>query len=240
MAVLLLRLEGPMQSWGPECNFEKRFTGIDPSKSGVLGLVCAALGKPRSEAPNDGHVPISELAALKMCARVDREGVMLMDFQTAHGVSTPSGEIRGHGKGKGMVTSERYYLSDASFLVGFESPRKDFLQKLGEAIKNPHWPIYLGRSGYTPSRPIFEGIEDGELVSVMKKHPWFPRMKEERDAKPDKLRMVVESDQTTDEPRRDVPLGQRNFMTRYVRTEWCPLTEDMIKEDELCIFLNSC
>ena len=47
-ATLLLRLAGPMQSWGLESRFDQRDTGREPSKSGVLGLICAALGKPRT------------------------------------------------------------------------------------------------------------------------------------------------------------------------------------------------
>jgi len=49
---------------------------LEPSKSGVVGLLCAALGRPRAA---DG----SDLAALRMGVRVDREGVLKVDYQTA-------------------------------------------------------------------------------------------------------------------------------------------------------------
>ena len=48
MSVLLLRLSGPMQSWGIQSQFPDRDTGMEPSKSGVVGLLCAALGRGRS------------------------------------------------------------------------------------------------------------------------------------------------------------------------------------------------
>ena len=46
-ATLLLRLQGPMQSWGTTSRFDERDTQLEPSKSGVLGLVCAAIGRDR-------------------------------------------------------------------------------------------------------------------------------------------------------------------------------------------------
>ena len=51
MHTLLLRLEGPLQSWGTSSRFPQRDTGFEPSKSGVIGLLCAALGKPRARSP---------------------------------------------------------------------------------------------------------------------------------------------------------------------------------------------
>lgn len=44
MPTLLLRLVGPMQSWGTTSRFDQRDTGKDPSKSGVIGLLAAAMG----------------------------------------------------------------------------------------------------------------------------------------------------------------------------------------------------
>ena len=42
MAVLLLRLAGPMQSWGTDSKLQDRGSGEYPSKSGVIGLIAAA------------------------------------------------------------------------------------------------------------------------------------------------------------------------------------------------------
>ena len=55
MNTLLLRLAGPMQSWGTQSRFTIRDTGYEPSKSGVIGLLCAALGKPRDESHPDNQ-----------------------------------------------------------------------------------------------------------------------------------------------------------------------------------------
>src|ERR1700680_4262880 len=112
MSVLLMRLPGPMQSWGTRSRFSNRDTGLEPSRSGVIGLLCAALGRPRS-APLDDLSP----ARLRMAGRGDREGPTARDYHTAQDIS------KGEGKGAPTVVSERYYLADADFLVGLEGER---------------------------------------------------------------------------------------------------------------------
>src|SRR5687768_1134758 len=107
MSTLLLRLAGPLQSWGYRSRFSDRDTGLEPTKSGVIGLLCCALGQRRSADPE-------ALAALKMHIRADREGTLLKDFHTAGG-----GSFRGShdyfaptssgGKGKNPVVTERHY-----------------------------------------------------------------------------------------------------------------------------------
>ena len=47
LAFLALRLEGPLQSWGFESQFSRRNSGLWPSKSGILGMCCAAMGVDR-------------------------------------------------------------------------------------------------------------------------------------------------------------------------------------------------
>ena len=49
MSTLLLRLAAPLQSWGIDSKFDIRRTGREPSKSGVIGLICAALGIKRDD-----------------------------------------------------------------------------------------------------------------------------------------------------------------------------------------------
>ena len=72
MSTLLLRLAGPLQAWGYDSKFETRRTGREPSKSGVIGLLAAALGRKRDES-------IEDLRELRFGFRVDREGQLLHD-----------------------------------------------------------------------------------------------------------------------------------------------------------------
>src|SRR5262249_43968923 len=110
MATLLMRLQGPMQAWGTQSRFTQRDTGREPSKSGVLGLLAAALGRRRED-------DVSDLAALRMGVRVDREGIPRSDYQTAGGDRASARRATGVHKASGApgetVVSQRDYLADA-------------------------------------------------------------------------------------------------------------------------------
>ncbi len=148
MPTLLLRLAGPMQSWGTTSRFDERDSQLEPSKSGVLGLLCAALGRDRRESLDD-------LANLKMGVRVDREGVILRDYQTATGVMTATGKA----DLRRTVVSPRYYLADAVFLVGLEGDDLGLLESLQVAVQAPVWPLALGRKSFPPGQPVW--LKDG-------------------------------------------------------------------------------
>ena len=61
---IFLRLKGPLQAWGDQqSKFVVRRTSEAPTKSGVIGMLCAALGVSRALA-SEKWLP--ELAALRM------------------------------------------------------------------------------------------------------------------------------------------------------------------------------
>lgn len=222
MTTLLLRLAGPMQAWGVQSRFSVRDTGQEPSKSGVIGLLCAALGKPRLETASDGFPALlAHLAALRMGVRVDREGRVAMDFQTAGGTHRAGeryGVVKADGTSGETVTSRRYYLADASFLVGLEGPR-DLLALLHASLAAPRWQLFLGRKAMVPSEPIRlpdqppvgPGLRDESLERALARYP--------RPLADAALRLVVEAPEGA-ELRQDVPLdfAARRFGVRYVQT----------------------
>lgn len=166
MPTLLLRLCGPMQSWGSQSRFTERDTEREPTKSGVVGLICAALGRPRD-------ADVSDLAALRMGVRVDREGVLLRDYHTA-GAETGIRRASG-GLSKDPVVSNRYYLADADFLVGLEGSDRTLLERIEEALRRPKWQLFLGRKSFVPSLPPFlpgGGIRDLPLEEALEREPW--------------------------------------------------------------------
>src|SRR5947209_1111669 len=85
-----LRLEGPLQAWGDNSKFVIRRCMDGPTKSGVLGLVCCALGLGRRAARDR----LPELNALAMGVRIDRPGTRWWDFQT---VGAKTGNIQAAG-----------------------------------------------------------------------------------------------------------------------------------------------
>lgn len=153
MSTLLLRLAGPMQSWGTDSKFDVRRTQREPSKSGVIGLVAAALGVSRQD-----RKTLATLACLRFGVRVDREGTLLRDYHTAH----PE-------KGSAYVT-KRYYLADAVFVAGLESEDGALLEKIGEALVSPAFPLHLGRRSCPPTGRIFLGISPKPLEEALREN----------------------------------------------------------------------
>jgi CRISPR system Cascade subunit CasD len=222
MSVLLMRLAGPMQSWGTRSRFSNRDTGLEPSRSGVIGLLCAALGRPREDALDD-FVP------LKMAVRVDREGRLMRDYHTAQNVRRADTSK----STQDTVLSERFYLADADFLVGLQGDRV-FLERLDAALRRPVWPLFLGRKAFVPSLPVSEGVFEDNLPEVLEARPWRKRHRGEK--RPDKLRGVVEVAYGAGEPRPDVPLSfvsrDRRFGVRHVEYKTFPIPQ-ILEPDEV-------
>lgn len=155
MSVLLLRLAGPLQAWGSASRFARRTTENAPTKSGVLGLLAAAEGRPR-------EADLSDLAALRYGVRIDQPGSRIRDFQTAHHFVTD----------KSMPLSERFYLVDAVFVAAVEGVR-DSIHRLYAAVQDPVYLPYLGRRSCPPAAPVDLGVRDDvELVEALEQTPW--------------------------------------------------------------------
>lgn len=174
---LLLWLEGPLQSWGSDSKFGRRDTLNFPSKSGILGLVCAALG-----AGGEQQELLAQFTSLKQTViaytrsqkksdgtlyKLDREP-LLCDF---HMVGSGYNEqdlwqsllIPKTDKGKapnnvsGTKITYRYYLQDAVFATLLEVPEA-IAQDLALALQNPVWDLYLGRKCCIPTDFIYRGL----------------------------------------------------------------------------------
>lgn len=154
MTVLLLRLAGPMQSWGSESRFSRRTTDLEPTKSGVLGLIAAARGSRRTD-------PIEDLLALRFGVRADQPGTLQRDFQTARSLD---------GK-QSMPLTYRFYLADAAFVAGVEGD-SELLEGLDNALRAPTFPLYLGRRSCPPAGPVSLGLRDGDVESALAAEPW--------------------------------------------------------------------
>lgn len=151
--ILLLRLEGPLQSWGERARWDYRDTAAMPTKSGIIGLLACALGKPRFD-----PLLLEMDEKLRMGVRMDRSGPITIDYQTVSGIiRTADGGQRGKKGEVSTIQSWRQYLQDTAFLVAL-SGEPELLQRCAAALKKPVWPIYLGRKSCVPTRPVFEGL----------------------------------------------------------------------------------
>ncbi len=249
MKTVLLRLEGPLQSWGTRSRFGHRDTELEPSKSGVLGLVGAALGMTR-----DDSALLSRLSSAKLGVRVDQEGRALTDYHSVGG-----GTFRGrahavHGTNQTVLT-HRDYLMDASFLAALSFGDDTLADEVHVALASPVWPLFLGRKACPPSLPVHipGGLVDSEMETALRTAPFVARApagktaSHARNASDDAsrpLRLVLECE-ASDEgatARQDLPLSfelsRRAFARRYVRTAWLERSQlTLPPESSECISL---
>ncbi len=153
-AVLLLRLAGPLQSWGDRSAFNRRDTRPEPTKSGIVGLLAAADGRARGES-------LTDLTALRLGVRVDRPGRLLRDYHTVsdyRGRPLPQAGVTAKGLQKPTSppklthVTTRFYLEDAVFVAGLAGPR-DLLERLEKAVRRPAFPWrWVAAAAFPPSR----------------------------------------------------------------------------------------
>jgi CRISPR system Cascade subunit CasD len=221
MSTLLLRLSGPLQSWGFDSRFETRRTGKEPTKSGVIGLLAAALGRRRDE-------PLDDLNVLKFGVRVDKEGTLLHDFHTAR---TNSGNA---------YVTHRYYLSDATFLVGLESDDDAFLETLHKALLKPVFPLYLGRRSCVPTMPMVIGIRKTDLLESLRTESWqLSEYMQRRESRHENVTLRIITDAPTDDryayAQKDLPVsfdpGSRVYTYRPVKEQPYLVLENIFTEN---------
>lgn len=173
---LFLRLEGPLQAWGvQDAKFVIRRTAEAPTKSGVIGLLCAGLGVARSDAAQEW---LPRLSALRMGVRIDMPGVRWWDYHTV-GAKMEMRIAEGEDKTKaGAMLTRREYLCDASFLVALHGD-PSLIGELGSAVRDPQWTLYLGRKSCPLSRPLLEHPTGDfpDVLSALTSIPWRPRLK---------------------------------------------------------------
>lgn len=215
--ILLMRLAGPMQSWGVMSRFSRRDTGKEPSKSGIIGLISAAMGIERSD---DKHPDFLRLQTTRLGIRVLRGGVLQSDYHTAQNIAKADGGI------KDTELSTRSYLADADFIAALQSDDRDLLERVHAALKAPKWQLFLGRKAFVPHFPVYfaddKAIIDGDdLETELNQPDLLERLKIDRPWKSfdGGQRLVIEDDYGS-EIRQDVPLSfaERRFTIRRVRT----------------------
>ena len=166
ISCLVLRLDGPMQSWGTSSQFNRRQTDLLPSRSAIFGILCASLGVDRGSEEESEYFKNFSYIQMKSVAipRIKSDNNELLvkrmdDFHTI--MNTPKAD----GGTKDCHITNRQYLLDASFRV-FITGEKILLQKLADAITNPVWGVWLGRKCCIPSAPIFGGLFDSEQMAL--------------------------------------------------------------------------
>jgi CRISPR system Cascade subunit CasD len=164
-----------------------------------------------------------------MGVRVDREGQLMRDYQTATGVLVAATAKPDMGR---TVVSPRFYLSDAGFLVGLESDELALLRQLNTALRAPRWPLALGRKAFVPSAPVwlsdkhpkdgpFGGLHPGQLETALREQPRIAEARFIAKGQPQPpVRVVVEHVNAGalrhDQPM--APFAERRFGPRFVQS----------------------
>lgn len=154
MPSLALRLVAPLQAWGATEEGENRRVNSFPTRSGVMGMLSNAAGLSRKDS-------VSPWESLRMGVRVDKPGTVIRDYHTAHGKQTS--------------VTQRYYLSDAAFLVVL-SGDESVVSKAHAALSSPSRSLFFGRKSCPPSSPLLgeNSIYESDMREVLRTHPWVP------------------------------------------------------------------
>lgn len=156
MTTLLIELAGPQQSWGSASRFARRSTEIAPTKSGVIGLIAAALGLERT-------ADLSRFSDIRFGVRIDQPGVVERDFHTARSRD-----------GQSFPLSNRYYLADAVFVAAIDTDPAS-AEEFAVALRAPQYPLFLGRRAFPPAGPLRTSIFDDALERALESEPWRAR-----------------------------------------------------------------
>lgn len=166
MSTLIFRLSAPMQAWGTEPRFDKYVrTGMEPSKSGIVGLIASALGIDRRDDESLAYLTQN----IHFGVRVDKEGRVLRDY---HAFDCELGQY----------AYDKYYLMDAKFTVGIESKDHELLELIRTALMHPKRLLFLGRKncplaeypeGRIVNLPLMSALTDGLQTADVKRKRKF-------------------------------------------------------------------
>lgn len=171
-AYLVFTLYGPLQSWGEAAVGEVRSCADRPTKSGVLGLIGAALGISRED---DGAMSTLH-RNLGFAVRVDTMGTHIHDFHTSQTPTSRKGGVwptrkrELEGERLNTILSTRHYRGDACYTVALRIRGDLDPTSIIEAFRKPAYPLYLGRRSCPPALPIhpvlLEAADLGEAFSL--------------------------------------------------------------------------
>jgi len=159
-ACLALLLDGPLQSWGHSSRFERRTTALHPTRSGIIGILAAALGIDKyggdesRQLARFGPLRITTLSLPRRSQRGQGRFIRRMeDYHTVTGIRRASGKV----EKDGTVQTYRHYLLDARFGALLEGPAA-LLEEAAAGLRDPRWGLWLGRKCCLPASPLLVGL----------------------------------------------------------------------------------
>lgn len=173
---LLLWLEAPLQSWGFDSRFGRRDSLDFPTRSGVLGLICCAMGAGGEQ--REWLELMARQTQTVLAFGLSKEGKegarkalprqpLLRDFHMVgsgyddqdiwQSLLIPKTSEGKKAVGGGTKMTYRYYLQDMAFAVLLTVPEVE-AQVITTALQAPAWDLYLGRKSCVPTDFIYRGL----------------------------------------------------------------------------------
>ena len=159
MNTILLKLAGPLQSWGTSSRFETRTTERYPSKSAVIGMLGASFGYLRDD------TRITRFNSLDFALRIDQPGEFLNDYHIAQ-------KFRANGTFDRTYVTNRQYLQDAIFVVALGSSDEALVTEIESALKQPYFQPFLGRRSNPLTADFLIGIRNTDVVTSLEELEW--------------------------------------------------------------------
>lgn len=163
MTSILMLLTGPMQSWGDSSQWNYRGTLRYPTRSGLIGIIAAALGKQRGQ-------DLTDLDPLTFLIRIDRPGIRIADFHTVGGSADRSLPRAKGGHRDEPIVSDRHYLSDAAFTVAVTGP-DSLMSRVDRALRHPVYATFLGRRSCPTAGPLVIGHTTNPMQDIRETVP---------------------------------------------------------------------
>ncbi|MDF7680086.1 type I-E CRISPR-associated protein Cas5/CasD [Enterobacteriaceae bacterium ESL0689] len=169
---LVFQLHGPMASWGMAAPGEVRHSQPLPTRSALLGLLAAAVGICRDEEERL-HLFNQHYAFLLSASHHPR---WARDYHT---VQMPKAvrKVRYFSRREELhdpkvletLVTRRDYYTDSWWLVGIALTANApyTLEQLQEALRQPVFPLYLGRKSHPLSLPLAPLLLEGEAADVL-------------------------------------------------------------------------
>ena len=164
---ILLWLEGPFQSWGTGSLFYQREAGLAPTKSGVAGIICTALGRNNEQKEWLEQFSKVSMTVSGFIPEKEKTPVILSDFQglgagyddkdaweTRMTPKNSQGKNLSGGRNKILV---KKYIQSMSFACILESENIELMQEIANGMQHPVYVFSLGRKSCLPTEQVFQG-----------------------------------------------------------------------------------
>lgn len=170
MEYLVFRLYGPFASWGEPAVGPTRPSASYPGRSAILGLLASALGVTRDD--DSGQRELRD--GLRIAVKQISPGVLVRDYHTTQVPQqnkkaihyTRADELSEPRKRIHTILSTREYRCDGYWTVAVSLASGSALRlaDLAEALRYPHFHLYLGRKACPLAAPLMPQLVDADGV----------------------------------------------------------------------------